>query len=92
VDWTKVVYRIESFDAAHRGQGTGFAFDQDADDALLVVTCWHVVREIGGDNLRIKGYPCEVVSSDGDDDLDLAVLRVAGLACDVPLSLWLCLR
>ena len=85
MDWTKVVYRIEGADAGHRGQGTGFVCAR-ASGAVLVVTCWHLVREIGREHLRIQGLPCELVSDDGDDDLDLAVLRVPGLACAAPLT------
>lgn len=85
MDWTKVVYRIEGADDEHRGQGTGFACAREG-GAVFVVTCWHVVRQIGPAHLHIQGLPCELVSEEGDDDLDLAVLRVPGLSCEEPLT------
>lgn len=85
MDWTKVVYRIEGADNEHPGQGTGFACAR-AGGAVFVVTCWHVVRQIGSAHLRIQGLPCNLVSEAGDDDLDRVVLRVADLACEEPLT------
>lgn len=111
MDWTEAVFRIKGPDdiPGSNGKieafGTGFACGKNG-DAMIVVTCWHVVREIGEqylrirgiiaancrepgakllrqhapEYLRIKGWPCELVSSDGDNDLDLAVLQVTGLA------------
>lgn len=76
--WENAVFRVTGPERKGKVHGTGFACGRD-DDAVLVVTCWHVVRAIGADQLHIRGKPCELVSSAGDDDLDLAVLRVAGL-------------
>ncbi|WP_089727091.1 S1 family peptidase [Candidatus Thiosymbion oneisti] len=84
--WTDVVFRITGPDAEHRGQGTGFACAREG-DAVFVVTCWHVVREIGPERLSINGLPCELVSKEGDDNLDLAVLKVPDLARGEPLTL-----
>lgn len=87
MDWTKVVFRVTGPEDKYPGQGTGFACAREG-GALLVVTCWHVVRTIGRDKLRIDGLPCKVVSTvDGDDDLDLAVLRVEGLTAESVLPL-----
>jgi len=85
--WTDVVFRITGPDDKHPGQGTGFVFGRDDDGAILLVTCWHVVREIGRNSLHIRGLRCEVVSEEGDDSLDLAVLRVPGLSSGEPLTL-----
>ncbi len=53
-DWTRAVYCITGPDGGSRGQGTGFACAREGGD-LLLVTCWHVVREIGPDQLRVQG-------------------------------------
>jgi len=71
------VFRIESRDSKSRVQGTGFACGQDK-SGTYVITCWHVVKAIGRDHLRIGDKSCTLVSEDGDDQLDLAVLRFDG--------------
>ena len=78
MDWTEAVFRITSQDPKSRVQGTGFACGRDG-EAVIVVTCWHVVRDIGREHLEINKLPGELLSDDGDDELDLAVLRVIGL-------------
>ncbi|WP_133510527.1 S1 family peptidase [Candidatus Thiosymbion oneisti] len=88
--WTDVVFRITGPNAEHRGQGTGFACACTG-DAVFVVTCWHVVREIERTNLHINYHrSCRVVSEPGGDELDLAVLRVPGPSCGNPLTLASC--
>jgi formylglycine-generating enzyme required for sulfatase activity len=86
MEWTRVVFRITGPQGDSPPQGTGFVCGREGSVAL-VVTCWHVVREIGPDNLRIGDRPCTLLSQPGDDQLDLAVLRVEGLDCGPPLAL-----
>jgi hypothetical protein len=76
MDWPNRVFAITEPPENDKAFGTGFAVAWDADD-LLLVTCWHVVQGIGQDRLHLdRHWPCELVSEPGDDDLDLAVLRV----------------
>lgn len=84
--WKNAVFRITGPERKGKVHGTGFACGWDR-DAVLVVTCWHVVQDIGIDQLHIRGKRCELASHPGDDDLDLAVLRVAGLSGVEPLIL-----
>ncbi len=86
VDWRRAVLRITGLQSVGKPQGTGFVVRQD-DEVSLVVTCWHVVKTIGKEHLRIKSKPCRLVSKDGDDTLDLAVLSVSGLSPVEPLNL-----
>lgn len=83
--WPSSVYPITAADGGP-DFGTGFVVWRDH-NAALIVTSWHVVRNIGRDRLRIDGNPCELVSEEGDDALDLAVLRAQGLARARPLAL-----
>jgi len=90
MDWDSAVLRITGPLPREKPQGTGFVVWQD-DTTSLVVTCWHVVNTIGRDRLHIKKNPCQLVSKEGDDVLDLAVLSVSGLPNIKPLTL-LCQR
>lgn len=59
--------------------GTGFVIFCDS-EAAYVVTCSHVVRDVGGkEYVCVAGQPATVVASKPPDDIDLAVVRVKGL-------------
>ncbi|MBK1650373.1 trypsin-like peptidase domain-containing protein [Rhabdochromatium marinum] len=77
---------IERRHPTDKPQGTGFAVAHDG-DALLLVTCWHVVETIGPERLHIKGQRGALISDPGGQSLDLAILRVPGLPGLQPLSL-----
>lgn len=107
MDWKSLVHPVTGPKGAAGGSfGTGFVVGHDAHGAALLVTCWHVVRDIVIDTLALdphattpegiaralaaadkpclqlagnKDLVCTLVSSPGDDDLDLAVLRVPRL-------------
>lgn len=67
--------------------GTGFVFRQ-RQDAAYVLTCAHVVRDVGGDQqVMVDGMAATVVSSGEADGIDLAVLRVEGVWGKPPLPL-----
>jgi hypothetical protein len=85
MDWPGSVYRITAADG-EPGFGTGFVVRHDG-DLVLLVTCWHVARDIGREHLQIDGLPCALLSTDGDDELDLALLAVRGLPAARPLPL-----
>jgi hypothetical protein len=90
MDWHDAVVRITGLQPAGKPYGTGFVVWQDDnpkqdDKVSLIVTCWHVVTTVGRDHLRIKNKPCQLVSEEGDDALDLAVLSVSGLPDKKPL-------
>jgi len=56
--------------------GTGFAIERDA-HYLYIVTCYHVIREVGGEKaLLVRQAPAELVAFDPEDGFDLALLRV----------------
>lgn len=86
MDWHKSVVRITGPAITEKPQGTGFAVARTA-DAVLVVTCWHVVETLGADRLHIGERQCRLVSAPGDAHLDLAVLEVAALAGFEPLPM-----
>jgi hypothetical protein len=76
MDWPSHVFPITGPEGLGKTFGTGFAVQADG-EGLLLVTCWHVVEKIGEDRLHVDGrWPCELLSTPGDDALDLAVLRV----------------
>lgn len=66
--------------------GTGFVVGID-DAAAWVVTCRHVVDQYGsGDQVLANSLPAEPVG-EAHPEIDLAVLRVPGLACTRALPL-----
>lgn len=86
---TKSVVRITSTDEDNSRFGTGFVIYQDDDtQTAYLLTCAHVIRDIGGKKrVQVLDHHAEVVaygSEDGPDDL--AVLRVGSLF-DAPLKL-----
>ncbi|AOX01153.1 hypothetical protein BJP34_18415 [Moorena producens PAL-8-15-08-1] len=73
------VVLITSCDPKITGFGTGFVIRQVSGTAFLL-TCAHVVKEVGGpENVKADGIPGTVIASGEDHGLDLAVLRVDGL-------------
>jgi hypothetical protein len=55
--------------------GTGFVIHQDA-DSTFVLTCAHVVEDVGGkDRILVNGYKANLVSMGNDED-DLAILKI----------------
>jgi hypothetical protein len=76
-DWRDAVFRIDSAAKDRRDFGTGFVCFRDATKTYLL-TCHHVIEAIGEADARIQGKPIEVVKQ-GDDTLDLALIKVEGL-------------
>lgn len=67
--------------------GTGFVIHHTADHTYIL-TCAHVVRDMGGkDQVNAATLPAEVIAIGEDNGLDLAVLRVAQLTERPPLRL-----
>ncbi|NET42905.1 GUN4 domain-containing protein [Okeania sp. SIO2B3] len=59
--------------------GTGFAFYQ-ADNYTYLLTCAHVVEDVGGEeNVLVNNIPAEVVATGDVNGFDLAVLQVEKL-------------
>lgn len=86
-DWHDSVILINSNDPNISRFGTGFIIHQD-EQFTYVLTCAHVVREVGGLNkVSTKGIPAMVVASGEDDNIDLSVLRFEGLLDKLPLAL-----
>ncbi|HUZ38427.1 MAG TPA: AAA family ATPase [Streptosporangiaceae bacterium] len=76
------VVLITSSDPGESRFGSGFVIARDAD--TYIVTCAHVVRDVGGpDKVTIEGQPATVVALAPEDWPDLAVLRT-GAAEGVP--------
>nr|BFE68937.1 hypothetical protein GCM10020092_022380 [Actinoplanes digitatis] len=67
--------------------GSGFVIHRDA-HSTYILTCAHVIREIGGaESVTADGLRARVIASGEDQDVDLAIVRV-GLRLDrVPLIL-----
>jgi hypothetical protein len=81
------VILITSSDSSRKDFGTGFVIHQDQ-KATYVLTCAHVVRDVGGqENLRIYSNAVEVIALGEDDGFDLAILKVKGLLNKSKLSL-----
>lgn len=78
-DFTQSILLITSQDEDNHAHGTGFAVYRDS-QGTYVVTCAHVVDDLGGiEQIGIYGQPAEVIAHGERTLLDLAVLRVAGL-------------
>jgi hypothetical protein len=81
------VILITSSDSTRKDFGTGFVIHQDQ-QATYVLTCAHVVRDVGGEeNLRIGSNLVELIALGEDDGFDLAILKVKGLLEKPKLSL-----
>src|SRR5215469_11074441 len=73
----KCVFRVESADSTNRHFGTAFAFHSDKTYTYLL-TCSHVIRDVGGyGNAIIGGNTAEVVRE--GKAIDISVLRVPRL-------------
>jgi hypothetical protein len=60
--------------------GTGFVIDQSL-HITYVITCDHVVKQMGGDHaVEVDGRPAEVIASGREFGFDLTILKVLGLA------------
>jgi hypothetical protein len=82
------IFLVTSADPANVAFGTGFVIHHDpVEQTLFLLTCAHVVRDIGGqDKVIVMGRPAAVVGY-GDPDgggVDLAVLRLDGMT-NVPI-------
>ena len=83
------VLLVASDDPANGAFGTAFFVGRDAEDRAYVVTCAHVVRDVGGAGaVVVGGRRARVVaigSPDGADDLAVLEVEVPGDA--LPLRL-----
>lgn len=62
--------------------GTGFAI-QSKHNETYILTCAHVVEDVGGDdNVEVESKPAEVVACGSSKAVDLAVLKIQDL--DIP--------
>lgn len=85
--WHNSIVLIRSSDPSEQSFGTGFVIYKDT-QATYLLTCTHVVREVGGSGkIQINGIQAHVVTSSPEENADLAILRVAGLLVPPPLPL-----
>jgi hypothetical protein len=72
---------ITSGDTRKQGvTGTGFVIHQDG-LRTYVLTCSHVVRDVGGsENVMADGLAAEIIAQGDEQDFDLTVLQVEGLS------------
>ncbi|MGK7879688.1 MAG: trypsin-like peptidase domain-containing protein [Crocosphaera sp.] len=78
---------ITSKEPDNRGFGTGFVVKSQW-GISYIVTCAHVVTEIGGEEfIQVDGKSGIVIVSGEETGLDLAVVRVEGLTREHPLKL-----
>lgn len=78
---------IHSLDEDNRAFGTGFVIHQSA-EAIYVLTCAHVVTDVGGEEvLQVENFSAEVAAFGEEEGLDLAVLKVEALWDKTPLHL-----
>ena len=73
--FTESIVLITSSDLHDRHFGTGFVVWNDP-QATYLLTCMHVVREVGGsEKLEIDGIPARVLAASSEEGADIAVLR-----------------
>ena len=87
--------QIVSADPSHSWFGTGFVFFHN-ESASYLLTCAHVVQDVGGSAyVQVAATPAEVIADGGVRGLDMAVLRVSPrldrpalplLPADVPIE------
>lgn len=78
---------IQSAAQGNKAFGTGFIF-QHSDEHTYILTCAHVVRDVGGtQSVLVNQQPATVVALGEDNALDLAVLQIPPLANRPPLRL-----
>lgn len=87
----KSIVLITSSDPEIPAFGTGFVIHCD-ERAAFVITCQHVVRDIGKEHIHVEGYPATVVTSDLEKETadDMTILRIEGLQHLPALPLSIC--
>lgn len=90
-DLEKSIVLITSSNPEIPAFGTGFVIYCD-EQAAFIITCQHVVRDVGKEHVYIEGHPATVVTSgvEGETADDMVVLRVEGLQHLPPLPLSIC--
>lgn len=85
--WQDSVVSITSSAGDNNSFGTGFVIHQDG-QATYLLTCAHVVQDVGSEVIEINGIQAKVMASGSEESIDLAVLRVEGLPIkpSLPLS------
>ncbi len=79
--------QVTSSQPDNRDFGTGFVVHQDGMNTYIV-TCAHVVRDVGGpEHVRAGGRSARVVAEGEPDGLDVAVIAVEGLSPITSLAL-----
>jgi hypothetical protein len=84
-EWWDAVFRIDSAASEKTVFGSGFVCYRDATKTYLL-TCLHVIEDIGEANARILQQPIAIVAG-GDNTLDLALIAVDGLTDSPVLQL-----
>ena len=78
---------ITSIDSQNNRFGTGFVIYQDQSSTYLL-TCNHVVKDVGGsDKVKAGNFIARVIASGEDDGIDLAVLQIEDLLVKPSLNL-----
>jgi Trypsin-like peptidase domain len=78
-DSSDAIVLITSRDRNRRDFGTGFVIDREGDNTY-VLTCAHVVRDVGGkEQVVAGGIPAIAIASGEEIGFDLALLQVQGL-------------
>jgi S1-C subfamily serine protease len=85
--WDSIILISSSDPSRSRDFGTGFVIHKEG-QAVYLLTCAHVVRDVGGSEKVIAGgTPATVIASGEKQGFDLAVLRIEGLWDKPRLSL-----
>ena len=88
-DLQKSIVLITSSESNNSRFGTGFVIRQVSGTAY-VLTCAHVIRDVGGtEKVKVDSKPGTVIASGEDNGLDLAVLQVYGLGDKPEINLQL---
>jgi hypothetical protein len=83
IDLDTPIFLLNSKDKENEKFGTGFMISNDK-EGTYILTCAHVVRDLGGvDKVKIGNHSVTVIAQSPDDYADdLAVLKVQGLSRD----------
>lgn len=73
--WHDSVLRITSSKPDNKKFGTGFVVYVD-DNSTFVLTCSHVVKDVGDKYVLVAGQPADVIGTGQDDVVDIAILRI----------------
>lgn len=85
--WEDSVVLIVSSDPGEQSFGTGFVIYKDQ-QATYLLTCAHVVREVGGPGkIQINASQAKVIASSPEEEADLAILSLERLP-DTPSLPW----